>query len=144
MVNMEEKVRTIQVLLWIGQVLTSLLTLPSRGLQDYMKLRHASPQTLSTKDARTRTNPTCVRTPIEHEGVRREYACQGDEKLVEEASLPGDVLGAPLSLQEHIKKEYPGVDPDVAPVASTTSFPFAIDAFARLEKACSTGNLTLK
>src|SRR5258708_39918199 len=34
MERMEEKVRAIQVLLWIGQVLTSLVTLPSRGLQD--------------------------------------------------------------------------------------------------------------
>ena len=52
LVKMEEKVRTFQVLLWIGQVLTSLITLPSRGLQAYMKLRHASPQTLSTKSKR--------------------------------------------------------------------------------------------
>ena len=97
------KVRTIQILLWIGQVLTLLVTLPSRGLQDYMKLLHALPQTLSTKSKRGYEDEVesdlCEDAMIEHEGVCREGACQGDEKLVEKASLPGDVLGAPLSLQ---------------------------------------------
>ncbi len=54
MVKMEEKVRTIQVLRWIGQVLTSLVTLPSRGLQDYTKFRHASPQTKNKEQKRMR------------------------------------------------------------------------------------------
>ncbi len=82
MVKMEEKVRTIQVLRWIGQVLTSLVTLPSRGLQDYMKLRHASPQTPSTKNKRGCEDKSdlCEDAMVEHDEVRREGACQGDSQ----------------------------------------------------------------
>src|SRR5258708_12731927 len=78
MVNMEEKVRTIQVLLWIGQVLTSLVTLPSRGLQDYMKLRHASPQTPRTKNKRGCEDKSdwCEDAMVEHDEGRKEGACQ--------------------------------------------------------------------
>jgi hypothetical protein len=122
---MEEKVRTFQVLLWIGQVLTSLVTLPSRGLQDYMILRHASPQTPSTEIKRgcedEDESDLCEDAMVEHEEVRREGACQGDEKLAEEASYP----------------ERRTVDVPHQRLR-------AIDAFARLEKACSTGEPTLK
>jgi hypothetical protein len=121
MVKREEKVRTIQVLRWIGQVLTSLVTLPSRGLQDYKNLRCASPQTLRTKNKRRWEDESdlCEDAMVEHEEVRREGACQGDSQrrqaYPERRAV--DVLHQRLS---------------------------ATDAFARLEKACGMGERTPK